>query len=115
MPLIALVVSGLSLKIFEILKNQNTYIVFLNSILIAIISSFITVSISWFISETRANIVTKYDNTFKDILMKKFINLSIMLYLAVPAIVLGTGLFILLKGCVLNRNAYIRCVSVIIA
>ena len=40
----------------------------------------------------------KYDNTFKDILIKKFINLSIMLYLAVPAIVLGTGLFILLKG-----------------
>ena len=98
LPLIALVVSGLSLKIFEILKNQNTYIVFLNSIFIAIISSFITVSISWFISETRANIVMKYDNTFKDTLMKKFINLSIMLYLAVPAIVLGTGLFILLKG-----------------
>ena len=98
LPLLMLIISGLNFKIINILSNSKIYFIFFNSIIISLISTFITVAISWFIAEARTNIIIQHELDYVQSIKLKFYNISILLYLAVPAIVLGTGLFVLFKG-----------------
>ncbi len=97
-PLLMLIISGINVEIISILSNAKIYFIFFNSIIISLISTFITVLISWFIAEARTNIIIQNELDYAQFFKLKFYNISILLYLAVPAIVLGTGLFVLFKG-----------------
>ncbi|MFL2814054.1 MAG: ABC transporter permease subunit [Candidatus Puniceispirillales bacterium] len=99
-PLILLIISGINLEIVNILKSPRTLEVFTNSMAIALVSSFITVLVSWSICEARTNLIIKSELGYNKLVILKFFNLSILMYLAVPSIVMGTGLFIILKGMV---------------
>ena len=98
LPLLMLIISGFNFEIINILSNAKIYFIFFYSITISLISTFITVVISWFIAEARTNIIIQNELDYGQIFKLKFYNISILLYLAVPAIVLGTGLFVLFKG-----------------
>ena len=98
LPLLMLIISGLNFEIINILSNAKIYFIFFYSITISLISTFITVVISWFIAEARTNIIIQNELDYVQFFKLKFYNISILLYLAVPAIVLGTGLFVLFKG-----------------
>ena len=97
-PLVLLIIAGVNSELISILKNQKIINVFFNSISIALCSSFLSVLVSWFICEARTNLIIKNKFGNNRILLLKFYNFSILMYLAVPAIVMGTGLFIILKG-----------------
>ena len=98
LPLVLLIIAGINSELISILKNQKTINVFLNSISIALCSSFLSVLLSWFICEARTNLIIRNELGHNKILLLKFYNFSILMYLAVPSIVMGTGLFIILKG-----------------
>ena len=97
-PLVLLIIAGINSELISVLKNQKTINVFFNSISIALCSSFLSVLVSWFICEARTNLIIRNELGHNKILLLKFYNFSILMYLAVPSIVMGTGLFIILKG-----------------
>ena len=96
-PIILIIISGLNYKNLFSLFNPFVLKVFITSIFIALISSFITFVLAWIISSSRAELTIKKIN-FKNKLLINILDLSTILYLLVPSIVLGISLYFFLNS-----------------
>ena len=99
LPILVIFISGFNSK-FAIIFSSIFFRSFFTSVSIAIISSIITIFFSLILVITRTNLLINSKlnpKIYKSHYVKVFDIINV-LYLAIPSIVLGVGIFILLKG-----------------
>ena len=96
LPLISIFIDGLSANFVRILSDELFLKSLLTSLLIASLSSILTVLFALLISDTRRNF--NISHRIKKSKMSNFINLIIAfsgnIYLAIPSLILGLGFFL---------------------
>jgi len=97
LPLIVIIIDGVGADFVRIFKEELFIRSFLTSVVLATLSSMITVVIALFLSDTRRNFTLETRLAGKS--FAKFLNAVVAfsgnLYLAIPALVLGLGFFLM--------------------
>ena len=113
-PLIVIVIDGLNSNFITIFRNDIFLNSFYTSMLIASISSVLTLLITISLSSIKINFTSKY--RLKNIRFSKFINILISfsgnIYLALPSLVIALGFFIMAQK--YEGSQYIWSLSAVI-
>ena len=98
-PILAIIYAGLNFDIIKFFFNINILNAIVTSITLAISSSIMTIILAWILAASITSLtLNKSESAYiSNVLKINFINLIVILYIAVPAIVMGTGIFILLR------------------
>ena len=100
LPLFFILYLGFDFHVINLLKNHLVFKVILTSLILSLSSTILTLIFSWIIASARTKLLSKNDIDKKNSYNFKvwFLDIIIILYLALPAIVMGTGLFLLLRN-----------------
>ncbi len=97
LPLLAIIVDGIGADFARILTESLFIKSFFTSIILATVSSILTVLFAILLSDTKRNFALKHrlaDNIFSK-LLNTIISFSGNLYLAIPSLIMGLGFFLL--------------------
>ena len=95
LPFFAVILSGFSESLIKVLKWEIFWESLKNTILIAFLSSSLAISLGFLLAYSK--VILRGSNFFGRNFFLGLIESSILIYLAIPAIVLGTALFIVLR------------------
>ena len=95
LPFFAVILSGFSESLIKVLKWEIFWESLKNTILIAFLSSSLAISLGFLLAHSK--VILRGSNFFGRNFFLGLIESSILIYLAIPAIVLGTALFIVLR------------------
>ena len=95
LPFFAVILSGFSESLIKVLKWEIFWESLKNTILIAFLSSSLAISLGFLLAYSK--VILRSSNFFGRNFFLGLIESSILIYLAIPAIVLGTALFIVLR------------------
>ena len=95
LPFFAVILSGFSESLIKVLKWEIFWESLKNTILIAFLSSSLAISLSFLLAYSK--VILRGSNFFGRNFFLGLIESSILIYMAIPAIVLGTALFIVLR------------------
>ena len=94
-PFLAVLFSGFSESIFNVLSWQIFWVSFFNTLLIAFSSALLAITFGLILIHAKVKFTTQ--NLSGKNFFIGFIETSVLIYLAIPAIVLGTGLFVIFR------------------
>ena len=95
LPFFAVILSGFSESLIKVLKWEIFWESLKNTILIAFLSSSLAISLGFLLAYSK--VILRGSNFFGRNFFLGLIESSILIYMAIPAIVLGTALFIVLR------------------
>ncbi len=93
LPLLAIIINGLNLRLLNALREPYLWKIFINSIFIAISAGVICIILSMMLIWSGRELQFR-----QSILLHRTLELSTLLILSMPGIVLATGLFLLLNN-----------------
>ncbi len=99
LPLLAIVIDGVSPDLLRIFQQPSFQRALATSLLIASLSALITLLLAWSLEEARVTLTaaSRRSNLTSAALIDHLLSFAAMMFLAVPALVLGLGLFLLAR------------------
>ena len=95
-PFLAVLFSGFSESIFNVLSWQIFWVSFFNTLLIAFSSALLAITFGLILIHAKVKFTT-HNLSGKNFFIGFYRKTSVLIYLAIPAIVLGTGLFVMFR------------------
>ncbi len=110
LPIVAIFYNGLESNYLKIFKESYFITSLKTSLIIALISSFFTITVTVFISFSKATIEINMKRKYLLKIFSKTLTLSTSIYLTIPPMVLGVGFFILSRYFPLKDISYLAII-----